>query len=125
MSYGVVNPDQRNKGVGGALYRFVRSIPTWVLWLLVVVWSIPSVGLLINSFRTRDDQRTTGWWTVLGDLGNLTLDNYRQVPHDGGGMTQGLTTLRHRPPGDDHPDRLAAFAAYASRIDFKHRQGFP
>ena len=59
MSYGIVNPQQSPKGPGRALYRFLRSIPTWGLWLLVVVWSIPTVGLLVNSVRTRDQQRAT------------------------------------------------------------------
>jgi alpha-glucoside transport system permease protein len=127
MSYGVVNPDQQNKGTAGALYRFVRSIPTWVLWLLVVVWSIPTIGLMINSFRTRDQQRTSGWWTVLGDLGNLTLDNYRQVlgTTAAGGMKQGLTnSFAIALPATIIPIAFAAFAAYAfAWIDFKHRQG--
>ena len=64
MTAGIVNPDQRVDGAGGAVYRFLRSIPTWVLWLLVIVWSIPTFGLLVNSFRTRDQQRTSGWWTA-------------------------------------------------------------
>ena len=42
----------RAAAAGGAAYRLLRSIPTWVLWLLVVVWSIPTIGLLINSVRT-------------------------------------------------------------------------
>ena len=127
MSYGVVNPDQRNKGAGGALYRFVRSIPTWVLWLLVVVWSIPTIGLLINSFRTRDQQRTSGWWTVLHDLGDLTLENYRTVlgTTAAGGMKQGLTnSFAIALPATIIPIAFAAFAAYAfAWIDFKHREG--
>ena len=32
-------------------YNFLRSIPTGVLWILVVIWSIPTLGLLVNSFR--------------------------------------------------------------------------
>jgi alpha-glucoside transport system permease protein len=127
MSYGVVNPEHRNKGAAGALYRFVRSIPTWVLWLLVVVWSIPTIGLLINSFRTRDQQRTSGWWTVLGDFGDLTLENYRQVlgTTAAGGMKQGLTnSFAIALPATIIPIAFAAFAAYAfAWIDFKHRQG--
>jgi len=127
MSYGVVNPGQRNKGVGGALYRFVRSIPTWVLWMLVVVWSIPTVGLLVNSFRTRDQQRTSGWWTVFHDVGDLTLDNYRTVlgTTAAGGMKQGLTnSFAIALPATIIPIAFAAFAAYAfAWIDFKHREG--
>ena len=93
MTAGIVNPDRSGSGAGGAVYRFLRSIPTWVLWLLVVVWSIPTVGLLINSVRTRDQQRSSGWWTVFRDIGDLTLDNYRQIigTTAAGGMKQGLT----------------------------------
>ena len=36
-----------------------------VLLLLVIVWSIPTLGLLISSFRTRTDLQTSGWWTIL------------------------------------------------------------
>src|SRR3954453_13208673 len=113
MSYGVVNPDQRNKGAGGALYSFVRSIPTWVLWLLVVIWSIPTVGLLINSVRTRDQQRNSGWWTAWRDIGDLTLDNYRQVlgTSAAGGMKQGITiSFANALPAPIIPIAFAAFA---------------
>ena len=54
-----------------------------MLWLLVLIWSIPTLGLLINSVRTRDQQRTSGWWTVfqdVGDLGNFT--GFRQGTPD-------------------------------------------
>ena len=50
MSPASSTPTDATKGAGGALYRFLRSIPTWVLWLLVVVWSIPtrrSAGQLV------------------------------------------------------------------------------
>jgi alpha-glucoside transport system permease protein len=36
-----------------------------VLALLVIVWSIPTLGLLVSSFRTRSDIQSTGWWNVL------------------------------------------------------------
>ena len=49
-------------GLGKRTYAFLRSIPTWVLWLLVVLWTIPSLGLFVNSFRTRNAQRASGWW---------------------------------------------------------------
>jgi alpha-glucoside transport system permease protein len=35
------------------------------LLLLVILWSIPTVGLLVSSFRTRFDIATTGWWNVF------------------------------------------------------------
>jgi alpha-glucoside transport system permease protein len=36
-----------------------------ILLLLVIIWSIPTIGLFISSFRTRTDLQTTGWWTIL------------------------------------------------------------
>jgi alpha-glucoside transport system permease protein len=128
MTAGIVDPDRPTRGAGGAVYRFLRAIPTWVLWLLVLVWSIPTVGLLINSVRDRDEQRSSGWWTVLtGNLDGLTLDNYREVlgTTAAGGMKQGLTnSLAISLPATIIPIGFAAFAAYAfAWIDFKHRQG--
>jgi alpha-glucoside transport system permease protein len=35
------------------------------LLLLVIVWSIPTLGLLVSSFRTRFDIQTSGWWNVF------------------------------------------------------------
>jgi alpha-glucoside transport system permease protein len=35
------------------------------LILLVIIWSIPTLGLLISSFRDRFDIQTSGWWSVL------------------------------------------------------------
>jgi alpha-glucoside transport system permease protein len=52
-----------------------------VLVVLVLIWTIPTLGLLVTSFRPADDVLNSGWWTVLtnpGDAG-LTLANYRVV----------------------------------------------
>jgi alpha-glucoside transport system permease protein len=35
------------------------------LAFLVIVWSIPTLGLLVSSFRTRSDLQSTGWWYVF------------------------------------------------------------
>ena len=35
------------------------------LLLLVIIWTIPTLGLLISSFRTRFDIQTSGWWIVF------------------------------------------------------------
>ena len=46
--------------------------------LLCLIWSLPTIGLLITSFRSRDDVNRTGWWTVVREA-NFTTDNYKQV----------------------------------------------
>jgi alpha-glucoside transport system permease protein len=35
------------------------------LLLVVLFWTIPSIGLLVSSFRTRDVILNSGWWQVL------------------------------------------------------------
>jgi len=35
------------------------------LLLLVIIWSIPTLGLFISSFRDRFDIQTSGWWTIF------------------------------------------------------------
>lgn len=35
------------------------------LALIVIVWSVPTFGLFISSFRNRFDIQTSGWWNIL------------------------------------------------------------
>ncbi len=35
------------------------------LFLLCLFWTIPTIGLLISSFRDRSDIQTSGWWTIF------------------------------------------------------------
>jgi len=36
-----------------------------ILLLVVIIWSIPTIGLLVSSFRARFDIQTTGWWNIF------------------------------------------------------------
>lgn len=112
--------------VGRAVYRFLRSIPTWVLWLMVIVWSVPTGSLFLNSFRHRDDQRASGWWTSLTE-GNWTLENYSDVLSSGqqtGGLWQALlNSFAIAIPATIIPIAIAALAAYAfAWIPFRGRE---
>ena len=113
-------------GGGGAVnrvYGFLRSIPTGVLWLIVVVWSIPTLGLFVNSVRDRDAQRGTGWWKV--SPGELTFDNYDQIFAARAGLGQSLlNSAAIAIPATIIPIAIAAFAAYGfAWIDFRGRKG--
>lgn len=35
------------------------------LLLLVLIWTIPTLGLFISSWRTREDIQTSGWWNIF------------------------------------------------------------
>jgi alpha-glucoside transport system permease protein len=48
------------------LNRFFNRLPLHLsLVLLALLWLIPTLGVFITSFRTREAVRTTGWWTVF------------------------------------------------------------
>lgn len=36
-----------------------------VLFMLVLAWLLPTIGLLISSFRTPFEIQTSGWWTIF------------------------------------------------------------
>ena len=36
-----------------------------ILIVLVIIWSIPIIGLLISSVRPQDDVLNTGWWRIF------------------------------------------------------------
>ena len=83
--------------------------------LIATLWTIPSIGLLINSFRAPGDIRSSGWWTVFGSLFNSaswTLDNYSRVLDEGFGNAF-ANTLAVSVPAVVIPITIAAFAAYA------------
>jgi len=120
----VVGGDGPDKPAGpiNRIYAFLRSIPTGILWLLVIVWSIPTLGLFVNSFRDRDAQRSTGWWKV--SPGELTLDNYDEIFGARQGLGQSLlNSAALAIPATIIPIAIAAFAAYGfAWIDFKGRK---
>jgi alpha-glucoside transport system permease protein len=58
--------------------RLSRPWASLAAVILAVVWTLPTFGLLISSFRPEQDINDTGWWTVLSNP-TFTLDNYREV----------------------------------------------
>jgi alpha-glucoside transport system permease protein len=87
-----------------------------VIILLALVWMLPTVGLLITSFRTPQEIAHSGWWTVLSHPFNFTqytLQNYETVITKNGMGQAFLNSLKISIPGTLIPVMIAAFAAYA------------
>jgi alpha-glucoside transport system permease protein len=82
--------------------------------VLCVVWTVPTLGLFITSFRSKDAITNSGWWTVFTNpQGAFTLDNYQKVLFGGDGMADAfLNTLAVTVPAVVIPILIAAFAAY-------------
>ena len=95
------------------LAAFVSKSPTHIiLGLIGLVWLVPSVGLLITSFRPSADKRATGWWTVLFEP-RFTISNYERV-FEAEGMGQAfLNSLFITIPATFLPLVIASMAAFA------------
>ncbi len=109
--------------------RRIRRRGGWFAWITLGVvcflWLVPSIGLLITSFRTAEAALTSGWWTViLHPLQNWTLSNYSEVL-DAGGRNAFVNSLVVSLPATIIPIFIAAFAAYAfTFMEFPGRDFF-
>ena len=60
--------------------RVAPSVPLHLAIIgLALLWSIPTIALLVSSFRDPGAVVTSGWWNVLSEPLDLTFDNYRRV----------------------------------------------
>lgn len=55
---------------------FGKGILNTFLIAVALLWLLPTVGLLLTSFRSGGDNSATGWWTSFLEPAQLTLDNY-------------------------------------------------
>jgi len=58
--------------------RMTSRTATIIALLIAVLWTIPTFGLFISSFRPAELILNTGWWTIFQNPG-FTLDNYKDV----------------------------------------------
>jgi len=96
-----------------------------VIIAVVALWLIPTLGVLVTSFRPADLANTTGWWTALAHpfrAGEWTIENYKQSLDAGGFENAFLNSLAVAVPSTVIPITIAAFAAYAfSWMEFRGR----
>jgi alpha-glucoside transport system permease protein len=95
-----------------------------VLLLLCILWAIPTIGIIITSFRPAEAALTSGWWTVFSsplDFTQYTFANYREA-WAGGMQNAFINSFAVVLPATIIPIMIAAFAAYAfTFIEFPFR----
>jgi alpha-glucoside transport system permease protein len=106
-------PEEHHVRTKGLLYRWPVKV---AVLAIVLLWLIPTLGLLISSFRTRGVIQAEGWWTALAnpfDMAQWTISHYREVLTQRGFGNAFYNTLAVAIPSVVIPITVAAFAAYA------------
>jgi len=106
-------PAVANTAVGSQPSPAGKITLNFLVILLMAFWLIPTIGLLVNSFRPAADVANSGWWTGLLSPQNLTLDNYATVLGQSGLVDAFINSLFITIPSTIIPLFVAAFAAYA------------
>jgi alpha-glucoside transport system permease protein len=88
-----------------------RTVIHVALALIGLIWLVPTIGLLVTSFRPRSDIQSTGWWDIFNL--HLTIDNYRQVLEAQGMLQAFANTVFIAVPSTLLPLGICALAAYA------------
>jgi alpha-glucoside transport system permease protein len=108
------------KGSGGVVpvqQRAVRAVTgsalTIIVVLIALLWSVPTFGLFISSFRPAADIQSSGWWMGIVPPWHFTIQNYQQVLQAQGMGQAFLNSLIIAIPGTIIPVFIASFAAYA------------
>lgn len=113
--------------VVGRSARITRRVTTWPIALLLILlalfWLLPTIGLLVTSFRPAAANAESGWWTALTDFRQLTLQPYTDLLSDGGVVRALLNTALITIPTAFLVVALGALAAYAfAWIEFRGRE---
>src|SRR5215212_1994699 len=100
--------------VGAKIVRVLTSAPVHIVLVLIgVMWLVPTLGLLMTSIMAPDKFTQIGWWKIFSDPSLATLQNYRDIFHNGP-ITHSLwVTAQIAIGGTILPIMVAALAAYA------------
>tara|TARA_B110000503_G_scaffold82107_1_gene125367 strand:- start:364 stop:1230 length:867 start_codon:yes stop_codon:yes gene_type:complete len=97
---------------------------TLTLFVLVLVWSLPTFGLLITSLRRRSDAEVSPWWDAIIDpFGTVWSTDAYQTALESGMLDAVVNTFAVTIPATILPLMVAANAAYAfTFLNFKGKE---
>jgi len=114
---------EERSSAGRTKKRLTSRGATIAALVIAVLWTTPTFGLFISSFRPAEQVATTGWWTVLWNPG-FTIQNYQDVLAAGNTQLNlagaFINSIAITIPATVFPLVIASLAAYAfAWINFK------
>jgi alpha-glucoside transport system permease protein len=96
------------------LRTLARRLPLHLAVIgIALLWSIPTIALIVSSFRPGREISSSGWWTALASPFDWTLENYDAVLRDRGMGHAFVNSLIITIPATLLVILVAALAAYA------------
>ena len=80
---------------------------------LMLLWSIPTIALLVSSFREATAISSSGWWNAIKEPFDLTVENYQTVLEKQGMARAFFNSVIITVPSTALVILVAAWAAYA------------
>jgi alpha-glucoside transport system permease protein len=101
----------------GALERWGYQLQRLPLHLVIIIfcliWIVPTIGMIVNSFRSIGDMGTAGWWTTLFPPHGFTFASYSQVLNTEGVGTSIVSSILITIPATVIQLAIATMGAYA------------
>ncbi|MGK5675169.1 carbohydrate ABC transporter permease [Micromonospora sp. URMC 106] len=127
VAAGTQKTDGRKSTTAARVRKRLNSrTATLVSIVIAVLWTVPTFGLFISSFRPEDQIKSSGWWTFFTDP-QFTFENYQEVlfgrsSSSGQLASYFINSLAITIPSVLFPLAFAALAAYAlAWINFRGR----
>ncbi|ACL70068.1 carbohydrate ABC transporter permease [Halothermothrix orenii] len=112
----------------GTKVNLKKIILNVILLVIVITWVLPTLGLLVTSFRPSNEIMKTGWWTVLSNplkITQFTLENYKDVLKTNGVANAFKNSFFITIIGCTLPVIVASFAAFGlSKLNLEGKKIF-
>jgi alpha-glucoside transport system permease protein len=84
-----------------------------VIIVFCLIWIVPTIGMIVNSFRSLGDMGNAGWWTTLFPPHGFTFASYQQVLATEGVGTSIVSSILITIPATVIQLAIATMGAYA------------
>ncbi len=105
--------------------KLAKTIVNVLLITIMLIWILPTIGLLITSVRPASEVSNSGWWTVLNSplkFTQFTLENYNKVLSVNNMNIAFRNSFIIAIMGTFLPVTIASFAAFGlAKLRFKGR----